>query len=159
MASATETAILALKAALDGLAGATLPKDVLRNEDLASRLVEMQDAVAAYANLWDGKQLGRDECLGADSGSLPNGYDITHEARLELAFVGGDGDVREALYDAALVAVNDKLAADRTLAGAVDWVAFGEPEFQGSGLVTDGIANAKGVILPIVLTFRSSRPF
>jgi hypothetical protein len=53
----------------------------------------------------------------------------------------------------------DGLAADRTLGGTVDDADFGDLQFQGSGLVTDGVPHAKGVVIPVVLTFRSSRPF
>lgn len=163
MSSATETALVALAAMLDALATADVANNPipspLRNEDLAARVEDIgAGGVQAYLNVWDGEQVEREEYLGAYVGE--NGYGITHQAKLELVYLGGATDAdREAAFDAGLVAILAGLAADRTLAGTVDDVDFGELQFQGSGLVTDGVPHAKGVVIPIVLTFRSSRPF
>lgn len=161
MSSATETALLALAAMLTTLAAAGTPAipTPLRNEDLAARLTDIGSAdVQAYLNQWDGEQVEREEYLGAYNGS--NGYEITHQAKLELAVTGGTtAAAREAAFDAAMVAIFGALAADRTLGGTVDDADFGDLQFQGSGLVTDGVPHAKGVVIPVVLTFRSSRPF
>lgn len=155
MASATEAALLALNAVLVGLSP-TLP-NVMRNEDLSSRLVDIAQDLQSYCNLWDGKQQSREEYLGADNSD--NAYGLVHEARLEFAVTGGTPAQRDELYDQVLCAVDDAIKADRTLGGFVDHAELGELEGQGSGLITDGIAGAKGVIVPIVLEFRSSRPF
>lgn len=163
MSSATETALLALVAKLTTLSGVATPAipAPLRNEDLAARVSDIGAVdVQAFLNVWDGEQTDREEYLGADLGTIANGYGLTHEAKIELAVLGGTTDAaREAAFDAALVAICDGLGADRTLGGAVDGADLGNLQFQGSGLITDGVPHAKGVILPVVLTFRSSRPF
>jgi hypothetical protein len=160
MASATETALLALYALLGALAAPTPPAIAvipapLRNEDLAARLAEIGSAdVQSYLNLWDGGQNSREEYLGDDGGM------IVHEARLELVVAGGsDNAARETAFDAALMAIFDALKANRTLGNVVDFADIGNLQGPGTGLVTDGIPHAKGVVIPVVLTFRSSRPF
>lgn len=167
MASATETAIAALFTKLGTVRSSTSKIAApTRNDDLSERLANLtvgSDTVKSFANLWDGSQREREEVLGVDQ--ITDGYAIVHEARLELAFVGGPtASVRDTAHDDALAAVSDALASDRQLKNGgstvnVDWVEFGQPEGQGSGLVTDGIPGAKGVIVPILLQFRSSRPF
>lgn len=162
MSSKTETALLALHALFAALAAPAPPAVAaipapLRNEDLSARLVEAGDGVAKYLNLWDGAQTEREEYLGADNGV--DGYGIVHEAKLEWVTCGGTDAAREAAYDNGLIAICDALKADRTLGGAVDFVEIGNLQGPGSGLVTDGVPHAKGMVVPILLTFRSSRPF
>lgn len=158
MPSKTETGLVALETMLAALSGDAAPlPTVLRNEDLNARMDKLASGLNRFANLWDGGQIERDEIAGADV--LADGYEIQHEAKLELAFVGGPEDVRQAAFDAALVAIFQAIRDDVTLGGAVDYAAIGDLHGPGSGLVTDGIPHAKGMVIPIVLTFTSSLPF
>lgn len=160
MASKTETALAALKTALDTIAGADAAKPlplVSRNEDLISRLADLPSGLSRFANLWDGEQIQRNETSGADV--IADGYEIQHEAHLELAFVADDATALQDAHDAAVLAVCNLLRADPTLGGAVDYAAIGDLKGPGSGLATDGISHSKGMLMPVVLTFVSSVPF
>lgn len=158
MTSATETAIAALKTALDTIAADDKPLPaILRNEDLTTRLQENPSGIFRLANLWDGEQTERTETMGADI--LGGGYEIEHEADLELAFVCSNADTLRNALDAAMIAIVNLLRADPTLGGAVEYVAIGSPKGAGAGLATDGIPHAKGILIPIKLSFVSSLPF
>jgi hypothetical protein len=158
--SSTQSALDALAAILAVIAGDDAGKPLptlLRNEDLNARMATLPGGLSRFANLWDGKQIQRDEMLGADV--LASGYEIQHEAKLELAFVSTNSGELQTAFDAALGAVFQALRDDPTLGGAVDYAALGQLEGPGSGLVTDRIPHSKGIVVPIVLTFVSTLPF
>lgn len=142
----------------------------MRNQALPTRMVELKEGVVAYLNLWDGTSdpSANDELLGADlvsetDGStslIPNAYEITHLAKLEWAVSGKNDEVRERLFDDALVAFAKALQADRTLGGVVSHCQIVAPlNWAGSGLSTDGMPHITAVEITIELQFVSSLPF
>jgi hypothetical protein len=163
MFTKTETALRALLAVLTTASQAVDAKisTPLRNEGLPS---EFDDAAAGaglklYLNLWDGEHEIDDEVIGADDAGIDDGYELLHDARLELAVAGPEQDARDQAFSDALLAIAGAIAADRTLGGAVSYCGIAKLNGQGSGLVTDGLPNVKGCELIIRLSFTSSLPF
>jgi hypothetical protein len=129
-----------------------------QNDDLPRRVVETGGTgLRMYLNVWDSAGDEPDESLGADV--IADGYEIELPVAIELAVVGGTREERRAAFEAALEAIDDAVAADRTLGGAVDRAAIRAPRRTGNGLITDGIPNVLAADITAVLSFTSSRPF
>lgn len=160
--SKTETAIAGLVAVLTAAAGDAFPAPS-RNESLLTAAKPFGNLAASF-NVWDGAgavDLER-SVLGADDAGVEGGYYLNQRPTLELMFEGGTGADRDAAIDAALLAIDDALKADRTLVGALGdegFAAIEAIEREGSGLVTEGMAGAKGVVVTVLLQFSSNRPF
>lgn len=161
MASATETAILALIAALNAQSGASpspFPQPT-RNNTLPARFSAKLPAypdVVVFFNLLDGDGKVNQETLGQPD-VVASTYEIHQRVQIELAVQGGSDADRSAAFDAGLVGINAALAPDRTLAGAVNWSQIDET--VRSNLVTDALPNTKAIIVYVRLEFLSSMPF
>src|SRR5262245_21913478 len=134
----------ALEALFDALmikAGQPFPAipEPLQNEDLPSRLVDMGSGLQMYLNIWDDSEGDPEELLGADV--IADGYEHTREVPVEFVVAGGSRAARRAAFEAGLTAIDDAIAADRTLAGAVDDARMLAPRRNGSGLSVDGLPN------------------
>lgn len=138
MSSVRETALAALAAALAGTGIA-----LVRNDPLAYAGVPAGGLLALH----DGDPGEPDYTMS------PMTWHYRHRAQLDVVLQGA---VREADFDAALVAVGAALAADRTLGGAVDWC---EP---GGAAVTDiaveGAAPFLAASVAIVLHYSTTDP-
>ena len=158
--SKTGDALEALYAALLAKSQEPSPKipAPTQNDDLPRRVVETGGAgLRMYLNVWDSAGDEPDELLGADI--IAEGYEIELPVSIEFAVVGGTREERRAAFEAALEAVDDAVAADRTLGGAVERAALRAPRRTGNGLITDGMPNVLAAEITAVLSFTSSRPF
>jgi hypothetical protein len=166
-ASKTETAILAVVAALQAAAeaeGSKLPAPA-RNADLVTRLAEVDAGarLAAYLNVLDGDRVAADETLGADLGQNEP-FDLTWRVRVEWAVAGGEDADREAHFDAGRAAIWDALKPDASgasvtyLGGAVDSIRCVDILPQ-AGTVLDGVPHIKACEFVFDLTYTSDRPF
>jgi hypothetical protein len=157
--SKTGDALEALYAALVAKAAEPSPKipEPLQNEDLLARLESMGSGIEMLLNVWDDSDGDPEELLGADV--IADNYEITREVPIELIVAGGSRTDRRAAYEAALEAIDDAIAADRTLDGKVDDARMLAPRRNGSGLVTDGMPNVLAADIRVRLTFNSSRTF
>lgn len=161
MASATETAILALIAALRAQANLSpAPYPVpTRNNTLPARFtasVPTFSDVTFFFNVNDGNGKVNQETLGVPD-VVPDTYEIYQRPEIELAVQGANDVDREAAFDAALIGMNAALAADRTLGGAVNWSEVDET--VRSNLVTDALPNTKAIVVYVRLEFLSNMPF
>ncbi len=130
----------------------------MQNDDLPRRVAEPGGAgLRMYLNVWDSAGDEPDELLGADI--ISDGYEIELPVSIELAVVGGTREERRAAFEAGLEAIDDAVAADRMLGGAVDRGALRAPRRTGNGLITDGMPNVLAAEIIAVLTFTSSRTF
>jgi hypothetical protein len=130
----------------------------MQNDDLPRRVVETGGAgLRMYLNVWDSAGDEPDELLGADV--IADGYEIEVPVSIELAVVGGTREERRAAFEAALEAIDDAVASDRTLGGTVDRAALHAPRRTGNGLITDGMSNVLAAEIIAVLSFTSSRTF
>jgi hypothetical protein len=154
--SATETAIVGLVAALTTQAGLPLPSIPVpsRNEILPSRFHAF-GSVEVYFTVFDGEGRINQETLGHPD-VVANTYELHQRPLLMWAVMAPDNAAREAAFDAGLVAINAALAADRTLAGAVNWCEL--EESRREELSTSALANVKAVQLVVRLEFLSSAP-
>lgn len=161
MATATETAILALLAALTAQAG-TSPQPFpvpTRNNTLPARMtatVADYPDVVVFFNLCDGAGKVNQETLG-DPDVVGATYEIHQRIRLEWVVQGVNDADREAAFDAGLWAINNALKADRSLNGAVSWCEIDET--NRSDLATDALPNTKGIEVFVRLEFWSDLPF
>lgn len=157
--SKTGDALEALFAALTAKAGEPAPKipPPVQNEALPSRLVEMGDGLQKHLNVWDDSDDEPEEFLGADV--TADGYEISKEIPIEFLVSGGSRAARRVAFEAGLEAIDDAIAADRTLGGAVDAAHMLAPRRTGSGLVTDGMPNVLAAHIRVRLLFTSSRTF
>jgi hypothetical protein len=166
MTSKTESALQALVAALlatSASMGSALPGP-LRNEALPARMFDAGDKLSTHLNVWDGSAQPTEELLGTDQGEA-DCYEIAHEAIIEWIVAGGSAADREAKFDLGLENIHDAIKPDLTggdtvyLGGAVQGARITSIARQGSGLVIDGMPNARGAEITIELLFTSSRPF
>ncbi len=155
--SKTEAALAALAAALTAKAAEPDPAipAPTRNEVLPSNFAQFGGA-GFWFNLLDGDGEIEGEALG-DSDGITEVYEITQRAALELAIEHADQPTRDAAFDAALIAIDDALIADRTLNGTVAWARI--EQTQRTGLVFDGTVGIKAVEITVALSFASARPF
>ena len=163
MPSATETAIQALVTALTTQAGrspAPFPVPT-RNRTLPTKFTASASAytdVTFFFNVNDGNGKVDQETLGQPN-LVPDTYEITHRAEVELVVQGAADADREAAFDAALLGIQAALDADatRTLGGAVNWCQIDET--VRSNLVTEALPDTKGIVVYVQLVFQSSMPF
>jgi hypothetical protein len=161
MASATETAIKALIAALTTQAeGSPAPYPVpTRNNTLPARFtasVPTFSDITFFFNVNDGNGKIIQETLGQPD-VTPDTYEIEHRVEIELVAQGDEDAYREAAFDTALIGINSALAVDRYLGGVVEWAQIDET--VRSNLVTDALPNTKAIVVYVCLTFQSSLPF
>jgi hypothetical protein len=152
--SRTEQAICAAVAAIDTALSTGGPRP-LRNELMDVKLEELGDG-AAIINVLDGEQSNLVTFAGA-AVSNNEGYDIVHTIRVEIGGKFDKQETRDAAIDGLMIKVHDALAADRRLGGVVDFVDTDVA--QRENLNIEGIANAKAIVVPVKLTFKSNRPF
>ncbi|MBM3552504.1 MAG: hypothetical protein FJX45_12235 [Alphaproteobacteria bacterium] len=162
MSSETETAMLALKAALD--ASADLPavrrdpvfEDVF--EELAAALNPSPSAPATPDYLTvlafrHGAAVETTRRFGAG----PDAFELVRNAEIELYVAGAEGDGLNAAFDAALSAVYAAVEADPTLGDDVIRAEIVEPPELG----TDA-AGSKAVLTAVIrvqLTYVSPRSY
>lgn len=143
--SQRERAIGALFAVLGQLTlGQALgPTLVKRNSALPERLSDH-----AMAILRDG-EMGEPELTLS-----PVMYHWQHETLVELFVADPDAARRDARMDALLVQLEELLAANPGLGGAVDFCVAGTPKFEE--LFVEGAAGIKSCVVPIVLHYSSA---
>jgi hypothetical protein len=157
--SKTGDALEALFAALEAKAcepAAAIPSP-LQNEELPSRLATVGADLQMMLNVWDDSDGEQDELLGADV--VDEAYEITRDVPVEFVVAGGDRAARRAAFEAGLEAIDDAVAADRTLAGTVDYAHVLAPRRNGSGLSVDGLPNILAAEIRVRLVYTSSRSF
>lgn len=155
--SKTEAALIALHTALLAAAaapGAAFPPPS-RNELLPTAFPQFAGA-GFWFNLLDGDGEITTQILGEPDGTL-EAYEIIQRAELEVAVEHADRALRDAAFDAAIVALDDMLIADRTLGGMVDRAEI--EQVQRTGLVFDGTVGVKAAEITVALSFTSPRPF
>lgn len=169
-ASATETVILALVAALVVKSAESSPKipTPLRNQDIVTRMVAViTDAkLSLYLNVLDGEAVfgDGDELLAADLGNT-EAYERDQHVSIEWAVAGGaTDDARETAFDEGRRAIWDALKPALTsgspvyLGGAVGGVRLISILNKESTSV-DGLPNIKACVFVLALSFTSVDPF
>jgi len=156
--SRTGDALEALYAAL--LAKSAEPSPKLpaphQNEALPARLLEVS-GLEMHLNVWDDSDDEPEELLGADF--VPDAYEFTKEVTVEFVVAGGERVARRTAFEAGLEAIDDAIAADRTLGGKVDDARMLSPRRNGSGLIVDGMPNVLAANIRVRLSYTSSRTF
>lgn len=152
-ASATETAMLGLKAALD--ASSALPetrRDAVLDslfEEFASGGETLQRAIGLRA----GQVVDVTRRIGAG----PNAYEIVREAEVEWFAAGKEGPELNAAFDAGIVAIFDALDVDATLGGVVTRAEINQsPELDTDAAGSYAVLTA---LIKVQLTYTSSRPY
>ena len=135
-----EAALGALFVRLEGVSG---PK-VLRNAELpqtvpAEGLIILRDGV-----------IGEPE----DVTLSPVSYAWRHRTELEVFVRGEDPASRSARLDELISAVEQIIAADRTLGGVVDHCEAGPPE-EVEDLAQEGARSFRAAIAPVILHYTS----
>jgi hypothetical protein len=155
-----------LEALFDALTAAATPTEEnpapaipmpLQNEPLDARLQDIGDGLQMLLSIWDDSDDTPDELLGADV--IGEAYEITKEVPVELIAAGGTREDRRAAFEAALEAIDDAIAADRTLGGTVDAAHMLAPRRNGAGLWTDGLPNILAADIRIRVMYPSDRSF
>lgn len=157
MTTRTEQAIQAFVSALDAVIGPAGFPTVNRNEALDDLLSGFTPSGGGYINVVDGNGIVIEETLGAATIPLITGYEIEHTAEVEIFVVKADQASRDATFDAMLEFIATAVETDRTLGGAVDFVRLEVP--SRSDYKVDGLPVVKSAVVPVKLTFTSSRPF
>ena len=141
MATRHETALGALHSLLAGISG---PK-VLRN-------AELPEIVPS-----DGLIILRDGIIGEpiDITLSPVSYAWRHRTELEVFARGNDPASRAVRLDDLVAAIEQAVAADRTLGGVVDHCEPGPPEEQ-EDLAQEGAQSFRAAILPVILHYTST---
>ena len=135
---------LTLGQALGPASGPTLGSTLVkRNSALPERLSDH-----AMAILRDG-EMGEPELTLS-----PVMYHWQHETLVELFVADPDAARRDARMDALLVQLEELLAANPGLGGAVDFCVAGTPKFEE--LFVEGAAGIKSCVVPIVLHYSSA---
>ena len=142
MAMKREAALSALHAVLAAIAGVK----VLRN-------AELPEAVPP-----EGLIILRDGMAGEpqDVTISPVSFSWRHRAELEIFVRGDDAMGRAQRLDDLIAAVEQAIAADRTLGGAVDHARPGPPE-EPEDLALEGAQSFKAAIVPVFLDYTSAQ--
>ena len=149
----SDAAITALHIVLEALADtSTGVPTVHRNEPLEKAFEAVEDGAKAYANLIDG-----DIEVEAEHFSGEPTYELALFPDLELIVSGDTDPARRATMSTILNAVEDAIAADRTLAGAVASCRIERVRRQG--LTTEDIPGVGGVLVRFRVEVTSNRPF
>ncbi len=85
----------------------------------------------------------------------PVSYAWQHRAELEVFVRGNDPASRAASLDDLVVAIEQVVAADRTLGGSIDHCEPGPPE-EPEDLAQEGAQSFKAAILPVILHYTST---
>jgi hypothetical protein len=147
--SARETVLAALHARLatiTGISGAASVQ-VTRNEALALRL---DDVAAVAINLVDGNGTISNRLMGG-------GAEVDHSADVEVAVRHEVQATRDALFDAALAAIDGALAADEKLGGACDSCEALYPVDVETEPFGEGGALLKTGVVPVAILFTAPR--
>ncbi|APZ53744.1 hypothetical protein [Salipiger abyssi] len=139
MPSKHEAAILALQSALSGHAS-----DILREQDLPVECPEN-----GVINIVPGDP----EDVGAHLGT--GRIEWQRPVELEAVVQGTEAAARNAEMDAALGDVAARLVADRTLAGAVDYLLLSAPE-ESDTVPMQGAESLKGAVLTVTLFYETT---
>lgn len=159
MASRTEQGLRALVAALE--VKASEPSAAictpLRNQELPERFEEVGD-VGMFLNVLDGDTNQDDDrqILGEANDGV-NVYELEQMATVEWIVAGPEDDAREAAHDLGMIAIDDALAADRSL--GLEECHAQIVRVRRAGLTTDGLPNIKAVAFDVAITITSDRPF
>ena len=143
MSSTRETALAALKEALDTIAGVT----VERNTDVFA--IDWGDKTEVLV-LRDGDP-GEPEVVMS-----PLTYYYEHVAELEV-LVQGDDATRDSTWDTLLGKISTAINADTTLGGAVTVALLGQP-YDAGVEPEEGATGIKGGIVPITLYYDTQDP-
>lgn len=143
MASARETALLALYTLLQGVSG----PEVLRNADLpedvpAGGLVILRD--------------GKTDPEATEETLSPHTYHYQHHAEVEVYSQLGTAEERDEQIDDVQQAIGAAMAANPTLSGAVEWVEIWPPEKVIEPV--EGAASITGTVFDAVLHFSTTSP-
>lgn len=138
--SARETAIQALQAAIvAAVAPVQVVRDATRPEDLPR---------AGLVLLRTG------ETQSAEAMMSPLQYAVEHQAEVIALYADADPTARAEAIDDMLAAIVGALAANRTLAGAVEWAQPGSPVTEADD--TEGTTPVGGMSMPITLYFTAA---
>lgn len=142
MTSKREQTLLGLFLCLqNGIAGV----EVLRNEPLPIKIPS------------SGLVILRDGEAGEPEITLsPTRYHYSHVAEIEILVQKPKSDERDTALDELLVNLGSVLKSDVTLAGAVDYMHVGSPEFLTE--TVEGASAIKAVVVPIILEYSTSNP-
>lgn len=141
MASKWETALAALAAVL-----AALPGPAFARNDPGDRDVPPGGRI----DLGDGDLAEPEVYLS------PLAYGHTANAEVIATVQGADADERDPALDALLMAIEDAIAADPTLGGAVEAASVGAPERLTER--TENGKPVKGARIVVALEFMSESP-
>ena len=150
MATDIERAYQALHQLLTEAARANdaCPDEVFRNRTTASVLTDSRTGVRAIWNLVDGK--GRYQSEEVTGPGEDDRYEIVQPAYLEVIVIAADDAVRDAQFDASMMALRDLFRdLDDTLGGLVDDVSVTEPPDR---MVLQGVDGAKAARVVIDMT-------
>ncbi len=139
MSTPHETVLSALHARLSALAGTVLRNAELPQTVPAEGLIILRDGV-----------IGEPE----DVTLSPVSYAWRHRTELEMFVRGDDPASRSARLDELISAVEQIIAADRTLGGVVDHCEAGPPE-EVEDLAQEGACSFRAAILPVILHYTS----
>ena len=104
----------------------------------------------------EGLVILRDGVIGEpeDVTLSPVSYAWRHRTELEMFVRGDDPASRSAKLDEVISAVEQLIAADRTLGGVVDHCEAGPPE-EVEDLAQEGAQSFRAAILPVILHYTS----
>lgn len=151
----TKLALDALAARLTAFAGgdARLLAPT-RNRTVEAMLSEIVEGVDAHLNLADGDQIEAVELLGSGEPE----YEIEHQASVQWVAAGHDRAQLEARFAEGLRAVEDAVAADRTLGGVVADTRLAAPEIT-NGRAGEAGRPWKAAEIPVAMLFVAPRPY
>jgi len=145
MSSVREAALSALFDALQSLEAGEVAPRVERNSVLPEKV-----GAGGLVILRDGDPGEPEVTLS------PPRYHFEHEARLDLVVQPVPATARTASLDTLARSVGTALAADRMLAGAVDWLEWSAP--QTSDLAIDGAGAVAGALVTVTLFYVTPDP-
>jgi hypothetical protein len=141
MSSVRETALQALFAVLQGVAGVS----VKRNEVLPVKIPDNGLII-----LFDG------EVTVAETLLSPLRYLIQHRAEVQVAVQKGTPAARDTALDGILTNIAAALTANQTLGGTVDVAVLEAPQFTDEPI--EGAAGLKIASIPVLLEYVANTP-
>lgn len=153
MSSETETAMLALKAALDASASLPAARRDPVFEDVFEALGAADSGFTTILALRHGDAVDATRRFGDG----PQAYELVRNADVEFYVAGAEGDGLNAAFDEGVTAIYAAVEADRTLGGDVVAAEIVDPPELG----TDS-AGSKAVLTALIrvqLTYVSSRSY
>lgn len=155
--SRTEQAIIALVNAIDAKTSLQSFPRPSRNDTLDSMLENIGDGDGGRINVLDGDRKDMTAMTGAATADIPDGYDITHGAVVEVLVQAKNAADRDAIFDALMLSIHDAIRVDRSLGNVVTWCDY--DSIQRTNLAVDGLPGVKAAVIGIDLLFLSNRPF